>query len=92
MQIKEIISKKLQPIVLEVHNESDKHAGHAGSPGTGQSHFSVLVVSDKFKGKNRIERHQMVYACLKDLMNNPIHALAIKAYTQEEFNLSRQEG
>ena len=64
-QIKEILTENLQPHLLEVYNESHKHAGHTSSPGTGQSHFKVLVVSDKFEGKSKVARHQMIYDCLK---------------------------
>lgn len=73
-----------QPIRLDVVNESHLHAGHRSSPGTGESHFSVLVVAEKFAGKSRIERHRMVNDVLAEHLKNGVHALAIKAYAPGE--------
>jgi BolA protein len=74
----------LQPVRLDVINESHMHAGHAGSPGTGESHFRVLVVSPAFAGKSRIDRHRAVNALLGDEFRDGIHALAIQAYAPGE--------
>jgi len=82
--IKEKLSKAFAPDALEVVNESHHHAGHAGSPGTGESHFSVKVVSDSFAGKSRVERHRMVNAVLADELAGKIHALAITALSPGE--------
>ncbi|MFM9847623.1 MAG: BolA family protein [Hyphomicrobiaceae bacterium] len=73
-----------EPLRLDVVNESHLHAGHGSSPGTGESHFSVLVVTEKFAGKSRVERHRMVNDALADLFKNGVHALAIKAYAPGE--------
>lgn len=72
------------PAALEVINDSQRHAGHAGSPGTGESHFSVKVVSAAFAGKSRVERHRMVNEVLAEELNGKIHALAISALAPEE--------
>jgi BolA protein len=74
----------LQPVRLDVINESHMHSGHAGSPGTGESHFRVLVVSPVFAGKSRIERHRAVNALLGDEFRDGIHALAIQAHAPGE--------
>jgi len=71
-------------MALEIVNDSDRHAGHASSPGTGESHFAVKVVSAAFQGKSRIERHRMVNAVLAEELSGKIHALAITALTPEE--------
>ncbi|WP_374598640.1 BolA family protein [Sphingosinicella sp.] len=68
----------LQPTYLEVRNDSDRHRGHAGHDGTGESHFTVSIVSEAFAGKNRVQRQRAIYAALGDLMES-IHALAIAA-------------
>ena len=73
-----------EPTRLDVVNESHLHAGHRSSPGTGESHFSVLVVAEKFAGKSRVERHRMVNDVLADAFKNGVHALAIKAYARGE--------
>jgi BolA protein len=82
--IRERLMVSLEPVRLDVINESHMHAGHRSSPGTGESHFRVLVVSPKFIGKSRIERHRMVNETLADLLKNGVHALAIKAYAPGE--------
>jgi stress-induced morphogen len=88
MRVEESITQKLRqafaPEVLEVVNDSHRHAGHGGSPGTGESHFSIEVVSDRFKGKSRVERHRMVNDVLAEELKGSIHALAIRALTPEE--------
>jgi BolA family transcriptional regulator, general stress-responsive regulator len=74
----------LEPIRLDVINESHLHAGHHGSPGTGESHFRVLIVSPKFAGKSRVERHRMVNDTLAAELKGAIHALALKTYAPGE--------
>jgi BolA protein len=69
----------LQPSRLDVVNESHLHAGHRSSPGTGESHFRLLIVSEAFSGKSRVERHRMVNDLLSDELRSGLHALAIKA-------------
>ena len=49
------------------------------------THFVATVVSDEFAGKRPIARHQLVYACLGDLMGREIHAMSIRAHTFEEW-------
>ena len=75
----------LSPIKLDVRNVSHEHRGHAGSPGTGESHFNVTVVSDKFEGMGKVARHKLVYGLLKDEMAGPVHALALMTFTPQEF-------
>jgi stress-induced morphogen len=88
MRVEEQITKKLRhafaPETLEVVNDSDRHAGHADSPGTGESHFTIKVVSERFAGKSRVERHRMVNEVLAEELRGRIHALAISALTPEE--------
>ncbi len=66
------------PRALEVVNESHLHAGHAGDPGTGESHFRVEIAAEAFGGMSRIERHRAVHAALgRDLVAR-IHALSLQ--------------
>jgi BolA family transcriptional regulator, general stress-responsive regulator len=69
----------LRPSRLDLVNESHLHAGHRNSPGTDESHFRVLIVSDAFTGKSRVERHRVVNDLLSDELKGGVHALAIKA-------------
>jgi BolA protein len=67
----------LEPTRLDVVNESELHAGHRSSPGTGESHFRVLVVSPRFSGLGRLQRHRLVTEALKDELSGRVHALAL---------------
>lgn len=80
--IRAAIEQALAPTVLEIVDDSAKHAGHAGAREGG--HFRVTVVSDAFRGKNAIQRHRLVFAAVADLMGRGIHALNIDARTPEE--------
>jgi stress-induced morphogen len=82
--IREKLTQAFAPVALDVNNDSHLHAGHASSPGTGESHFSVKVVSVAFDGKSRLERHRMVNAVLAEELSGRIHALAVSALTPEE--------
>lgn len=83
-RIREKLMLAFDPVRLDVINESELHAGHRSSPGTGESHFRVLVVSEKMRGKSHLERHRMVNEALADELKSGIHALAIKAYAPGE--------
>lgn len=68
-----------RPVELNIVNDSAGHAGHrAGPEATGETHFSVEIVSDAFRGKPLIERQRMVHRILSDELGGPVHALAIK--------------
>jgi BolA family transcriptional regulator, general stress-responsive regulator len=77
----------LQPVQLELRDDSAKHAGHAGAR-DGRGHFAVRIVSARFEGLSPIKRHQAIYAALADLMQTDIHALAIQARTPAEADHS----
>jgi stress-induced morphogen len=81
--IREKLAKAFAPAELQVVNDSHHHAGHRSSPGTGESHFSVMVVSAAFAGKSRLERHRMVNAALTEELKT-VHALAITALAPQE--------
>ncbi len=75
----------LEPVSLEVHDESDRHIGHAGARPEGQTHWRVTIVSPRFSGRPTVARHRMIYDALGSLMQHPIHALAISARSPEEL-------
>lgn len=83
-KIQDILTENLSPDFLGVRNDSDKHIGHAGHDGSGESHFSVRIVSSHFEGKSRVARQRMIYDFLKHEMRDSIHALSIKALSPEE--------
>ncbi|MGZ5034961.1 MAG: BolA family protein [Usitatibacter sp.] len=74
----------LHPRTLDLRDESEQHAGHAGSRPEGGTHWQVRIVSDAFRGKSAVARHRMVYEALGDLMDRDIHALRIEAFAPEQ--------
>jgi BolA protein len=75
--LREKLMVELRPTRLDVINESELHAGHRSSPGTGDSHFRILVISEAFAGKSRVERQRIVNDLLKTEISGGIHALAL---------------
>jgi BolA protein len=82
--IRDKLTAALAPQRLDIVDESHKHAGHAGARPEGESHFRVLVVSDRFEGLSRVARQRLVYGALADELASDIHALAIEAKTPAE--------
>ena len=74
----------LEPLLLEVDDDSADHAGHPGAAGGG-GHFSLTIVSKAFSGASRLARHRAVLDRVGDLIPHPVHALAIRAYAPGEF-------
>jgi stress-induced morphogen len=93
MSVENIIREKLErafsPSELVIENDSGKHAHHAGAHDhlgrvTGETHFRLRIVSASFEGKRLVDRHREVNAALKEELQGPVHALAIKALTPAE--------
>jgi BolA protein len=74
----------LEPVNLELVDESAQHAGHAGALPGGNTHWRLTIVSPRFAGQPTLARHRMIYQALGELMQNPIHALTITARAPEE--------
>jgi BolA protein len=83
-RMREKLMIALNPTRLDLVNESHLHAGHSSSPGTGESHFRLLIVSDNFIGKSRVARHRIVNDVVRDELRDGVHALAIKALAPGE--------
>ena len=73
----------LDPANLEVIDDSHRHAGHAGAA-DGRGHFTVIVVSERFRGLPVVRRHRLVYEAVGDLMTTDVHALSIQALAPGE--------
>lgn len=74
----------LDPISLEIIDESHKHAGHAGAR-DGGGHYVMNIVSAQFAGKNTVMRHRMIYSALGEMMKREIHALTLRAHAPSEI-------
>ncbi|MGZ3181100.1 MAG: BolA family protein [Telluria sp.] len=73
----------LDPVELDVRDDSHLHAGHAGAA-SGGGHYHVRIVSPRFEGLKLVMRHRLVYDALRVMMHQEIHALAITALTPSE--------
>ncbi|BDT72282.1 hypothetical protein os4_18190 [Comamonadaceae bacterium OS-4] len=78
---------QLQPLRLEVIDESYQHAGHVGANDSGVgTHFRVRIASPLFTGLSRVARHRLVYDSLQDFIDQGLHALAIEAEASPSGN------
>ena len=84
-KIIQILQEKLAPQFLEVINESDQHVGNAT-----ESHFKVIIVSDKFDNMKILQRHRLVNSCLAKLFTK-FHALALHTYTNEQWLIKKNK-
>lgn len=75
----------LQPMRIEIVDDSHLHAGHAGAR-DGGGHYRLTIVSPQFVGKSTVARHRMIYLALEDMMKRDIHALNITAVTPDELH------
>lgn len=80
--IRQKLEAALKPDLIEIIDHSAAHAGHAGNKGGG--HYNVTLVSEQFEGKSLVQRHQLIYQILGDMMKDEIHALGINALTPSE--------
>lgn len=84
-RIRAKVTEALDPVQLDLLDESDRHIGHAGHDGRGQSHFKLIVVAEAFEGKSRVERQRLVYGALAEEMADRVHALSITARAPSEL-------
>lgn len=73
-----LLRERLGDARIEVEDESRLHAGHAGAPAGGESHYRVRIESGAFRGLGRIERHRLVHNILADELASGVHALALE--------------
>lgn len=88
-KIKQLLNDALKPELLEIIDNSAAHAGHAGAR-NGGGHFHVTIIADIFEGKSSVQRHQLIYKALGDLMKQQIHALGINALSPSEETKGNQ--
>lgn len=85
-RMRQKLESALAPVVLDIVNESALHKGHAGDNGSGESHFRITVVSEKFQNLGRVERQRAVYAALAEEFSGSLHALALITRTPDEYS------
>ena len=81
--IKKLLNESFNPDLLEIIDNSAAHAGHSGAR-SGGGHYHVTIIAEAFEGKSLVQRHQLIYKALGDLMKQDIHALGINALSPSE--------
>ncbi len=79
-----LLRRHFTPDLLQIEDESARHAGHAGAAPGGQTHFRVLLVSAAFRGQSRVARSRLVHAVLAEEFAGGLHALALNLRTPQE--------
>ena len=85
IKIETLILKNFKPEFFSVLDISEQHRGHRNFKENVESHFEIIIVSEKFKNLNRIERHRMVNQSLKEEFLSDLHSVTIKTYTTQEY-------
>ena len=85
LKIEKIISESYSPYFYSVIDVSEQHRGHQNFKENIESHFEIIVVSDKFIDIKRIDRHRMINYSLKNEFCSDLHSAIIKTYTIEEY-------
>jgi BolA protein len=82
--IRRKLTERFAPVRIEIIDESDRHAGHAGARPEGETHFAVTIVSDVFVGQGRLARQRLVYETLAEELATRVHALSLTTLAPDE--------
>ncbi|HLI67840.1 MAG TPA: BolA family protein [Caulobacteraceae bacterium] len=86
--VSDLIRDKLEaaftPDVLEIEDDSARHAGHGGARPGGETHFNVVIVTPAFTGLSLVQRQRVIHAVLADELEGKVHALSIRALAPGE--------
>ena len=85
LKIEKIIISYFKPYFFSVIDVSEQHRGHQNFIENVESHFEIIIVSEKFNNKNKIDRHRMVNQILKEEFLSDLHSVVIKTYTIDEY-------
>jgi BolA protein len=83
-RLERALAAALDPVSIAVADESQRHAGHAGARAEGETHYAVAIVSQRFAGMTRVQRHRLVHEIVHDEFENGLHALSLKLLAPEE--------
>ncbi|MBM3468895.1 MAG: BolA family transcriptional regulator [Alphaproteobacteria bacterium] len=82
--IRQKLTAALGPMIVEIANVSERHAGHEEMPKGKNTHFRIKATSTAFSGLSRLERHRLVYDILNEELNGTIHALSLSLLAPNE--------
>lgn len=80
-QIEAKLKAAFEPTHLDVVDESYRHNVPVGL----ESHFKVVLVSDRFIGERLLTRHRSIYGVLSEELADGVHALALHTFTLKEW-------
>ena len=83
-KITNILNENLDIYRYYVSDVSESHKGHSGYVKGEETHFKILIISNDFENKNRLERHKMVNNFLKNEFLGSLHSITYKLMTVSE--------
>ena len=86
LKIEKLISDDINPYFFSVKDVSEEHRGHQSFKEDVESHFEIIIVTDKFHNKNKIERHRIVNEILKEEFLSDLHSVTLKAFSIQEYD------
>ena len=85
LKIENFITDYFKPYFFSVLDVSAQHRGHQNFRENVESHFEIIIVSEKFYNRNKIDRHRMVNKCLKEEYSSDLHSVIIRTHTIDEY-------
>ncbi len=86
LRIEKIIRNSINPYLISVKDVSEQHRGHNSFKEGVESHFEILLVSEKFYNKSKIQRHRLINKALKEEFLLDLHSVTLKLYSIQEYN------
>jgi BolA protein len=83
-RMEQVLRREFAPDILEIEDDSAKHAGHRGAAPGGETHFNVRIVAARFEGLGRLARSRAVHAALADEFALGLHALSLSLLSPGE--------
>ena len=86
LKIEKILQDNFDPYFFLVKDVSEEHRGHRNFRENVESHFEIIIVSQKFENLNNLARHRMINKSLKEEFSSDLHSVTIKTHTIDEYN------
>lgn len=83
-RIREALTEAFCPVVLKIKDDSASHAGHAGAAPGGETHYTVEIVAEAFRGLSRVQVQRAIHMVLGQEFETGLHALSLKASAPPE--------
>ncbi len=83
-RMRSVLSEVFRPSRLDIEDESARHVGHSGANAAGETHFKIVIVSDMFTSRTRVERSRMVHSALASEFAAGLHAVSLRLHSPSE--------